>query len=326
MASVCPFATSVRRPDSDACPRNLVSRNQSMTQRKLRRKNTSLRNYPPYRLSALLDMILNTFKLGPLSCMICQALLFESSKCEPCSHKFCKECISRFKDCPLCGADIERIVPDDELQGTVDRFIEGHARIKRPQIDGGAKGVNSESKTIIYGDVSNAFRSHNILSAKLRLIICAEDIQEQIERQGSNSELCSQLGTVLGMLGDCWIIQEYQADFLHLINEPGKGAEGFTPKSEWFKTLCSPLGRVNPMAIHYGWFKAEKCYLPIYYPIGFTRPSGEHNVLNHSDFVVNLNNDHHTVSSSHRTRFSCCSGLVQLVKYIKLPITRAYSS
>ena len=32
----------------------------------------------------------HTFKLGPLSCMICQALLYESSKCVPCSHKFCK--------------------------------------------------------------------------------------------------------------------------------------------------------------------------------------------------------------------------------------------
>ena len=31
-----------------------------------------------------------TFKLGPLSCMICQALLFESSKCVPCSHVYCK--------------------------------------------------------------------------------------------------------------------------------------------------------------------------------------------------------------------------------------------
>lgn len=32
----------------------------------------------------------HTFKLGPLSCMICQALLYESSKCLPCAHKFCK--------------------------------------------------------------------------------------------------------------------------------------------------------------------------------------------------------------------------------------------
>lgn len=32
----------------------------------------------------------NTFKLGPLSCMVCQALLHDASKCKPCSHKFCK--------------------------------------------------------------------------------------------------------------------------------------------------------------------------------------------------------------------------------------------
>ncbi|KAK8974984.1 hypothetical protein V6N11_014396 [Hibiscus sabdariffa] len=32
----------------------------------------------------------NNFKLGPLSCMICQALLFDSTKCIPCSHLFCK--------------------------------------------------------------------------------------------------------------------------------------------------------------------------------------------------------------------------------------------
>lgn len=31
-----------------------------------------------------------TFKLGPFSCLICQALLFESSRCVPCSHVFCK--------------------------------------------------------------------------------------------------------------------------------------------------------------------------------------------------------------------------------------------
>jgi hypothetical protein len=37
----------------------------------------------------------NTFKLGPLSCVVCHALLHQSSKCTPCSHKFCK-CVSYF--------------------------------------------------------------------------------------------------------------------------------------------------------------------------------------------------------------------------------------
>ncbi|MBA0569084.1 hypothetical protein Golob_006541 [Gossypium lobatum] len=48
-----------------------------------------------------------------------------------------------------------------------------------------------------------AFRAQNIESAKSRLIMCAEDIRDQLEKMGNTSELCSQLGAVLGMLGDC---------------------------------------------------------------------------------------------------------------------------
>ncbi|ONM30746.1 zinc ion binding [Zea mays] len=95
----------------------------------------------------------NTFKLGPLSCIVCQALLHESSKCKPCAHKFCKACISRFKDCPLCGADIEGIEPDAELQALVDRFIDGHARIKRSHAAGDVEAADGKNK-VIYEDVS----------------------------------------------------------------------------------------------------------------------------------------------------------------------------
>ncbi|KAB1225020.1 E3 ubiquitin-protein ligase CHFR [Morella rubra] len=156
-----------------------------------------------------------TFKLGPLSCLICQALLFESSRCVPCSHVYCKACISRFKDCPLCGADIEKIEADSNLQGMVDRFIEGHARIKRSHADKDKEEVEGEKQPVIYEDVSmergaflvqqamRAFRAQNVESAKSRLSLCADDIREQLERMGSTSELCSQLGAVLGMLGDC---------------------------------------------------------------------------------------------------------------------------
>lgn len=64
-----------------------------------------------------------------------------------------RSCISRFKDCPLCGADIVKIEPDANLQGVVDRFIEGHARIKRSvSSDKGEEAT--ESKQVIYEDVS----------------------------------------------------------------------------------------------------------------------------------------------------------------------------
>lgn len=49
-----------------------------------------------------------------------------------------------------------------------------------------------------------AFRAQNLESAKSRLNLCAEDVRSQIEKVGNTSELCSQLGAVLGMLGDCW--------------------------------------------------------------------------------------------------------------------------
>lgn len=48
-----------------------------------------------------------------------------------------------------------------------------------------------------------AFRAQNIGSAKSRLRVCAEDIRDQLQKVGNSSELCSQLGAVLGMLGDC---------------------------------------------------------------------------------------------------------------------------
>ncbi|XP_076904633.1 protein NCA1-like [Bidens hawaiensis] len=156
-----------------------------------------------------------TFKLGPFSCLLCQALLFDSSRCVPCTHVFCKACISRFNDCPLCGADIEKTEADTNLQAVVDQFIDGHARIKRGPVDTDEKQVVDEKKTIIYEDVSlergaflvqqamRAFRANNFESAKSRLSICAQDIREQLEATGNTSELCSQLGALLGMLGDC---------------------------------------------------------------------------------------------------------------------------
>ncbi|KAK6921529.1 hypothetical protein RJ641_012036 [Dillenia turbinata] len=158
-----------------------------------------------------------TFKLGPFSCMICRALLFQASQCVPCSHRFCKLCMSRFQDCPLCGADIEKIEPDSDLQKIVDRFIEGHARIKRSHATPDAEEVGEKGK-VVYEDVSlergaflvqqamRAFRANNVESAKSRLGLCADDIREQIKTLGRTRELCSQLGAVLGMLGDCWFV------------------------------------------------------------------------------------------------------------------------
>ncbi|CAA7402082.1 unnamed protein product [Spirodela intermedia] len=206
MSSLCPFANVARA--GEHCPRKIEEK-QDKHEAEYGDKKGVISPKCPFGYDS------HTFKLGPLSCVICQALLFESSKCIPCSHKFCKACISRFNDCPLCGADIERIEPDSELQSIVDCFIEGHARIKRSQVDEDTSIVGDEQKKVIYEDISlergsflvqhamRAFRARNFESAKARLTLCADDINEQLDRLGSTAELCSQLGAVLGMLGDC---------------------------------------------------------------------------------------------------------------------------
>lgn len=206
---VCPFVKAAR-PD-DTCPAKRAATTGSEAARKDSGVTATQSPKCPFGYDS------NNFKLGPLSCMICQALLFDCTKCIPCSHLFCKVCISRFKDCPLCGADIEKLEDDTNLQSMVDRFIQGHARIKRAQVDTNGEGeqVLNEDKKVIYEDVSldrgaflvqqamRAFRAQNIESAKSRLTMCAEDIRDQLEKMGNTPELCSQLGAVLGMLGDC---------------------------------------------------------------------------------------------------------------------------
>jgi hypothetical protein len=58
----------------------------------------------------------NTFKLGPLSCIVCQALLHESSKCKPCAHKFCK-CVSCFACTSCLIPSFSRFLLDFHWQG-----------------------------------------------------------------------------------------------------------------------------------------------------------------------------------------------------------------
>lgn len=210
MKPVCPFA-KVARPDDGSLKKPSGNKQHPACEAKSKPESTESATISP---KCPLGYDSETFKIGPFSCMICKALLFECSKCIPCSHVYCKACISRFNDCPLCGADIESTEADTNLQSVVDRFIEGHARIKR-QVDTEGNEVVGEKKTVIYEDVSlergtflvqhamRAFRANNVESAKSRLNLCAEDIREQLGRLGNTSELCSQLGAVLGMLGDC---------------------------------------------------------------------------------------------------------------------------
>ncbi|KAK3160086.1 hypothetical protein QOZ80_1BG0055020 [Eleusine coracana subsp. coracana] len=214
----------------------------------------------------------NTFKLGPLSCIICQALLHESSKCKPCSHKFCKACISRFTDCPLCGADIEGIEPDTELQTLVDRFIDGHARIKRSHAAGVAEAADGNKK-VIYEDVSmergaflvqqamRAFRAQNIGSAKSRLMMCADDIREELKSSEDNMDLCSQLGAVLGMLGDCCRTLGDASSAITYYEESAEFLSKLPKKDlELVHTLSVSLNKIGDLRYYNGDIQSARSY------------------------------------------------------------------
>ncbi|CAI7768598.1 unnamed protein product [Closterium sp. NIES-53] len=71
--------------------------------------------------------------VGPMSCVLCKALLFDPSRCDPCKHVYCRECIARFTDCPLCGCDVKALLPDAALTHAVDAFISAHV-LHRPAL------------------------------------------------------------------------------------------------------------------------------------------------------------------------------------------------
>ena len=47
----------------------------------------------------------------------CQSLYYHPSNVTDCNHCFCKACISRFQDCPLCGIDITAVQEYPEMAG-----------------------------------------------------------------------------------------------------------------------------------------------------------------------------------------------------------------
>ncbi|KAF3522411.1 hypothetical protein F2Q69_00049023 [Brassica cretica] len=203
--SACPFSKSTRPDDakqgetiaSAACPFS-KSADASAPSKGCPEKEGRLSKEDSATLPAKCPFGYDsqTFKLGPFSCMLCQSLLFDSTRCVPCAHIFCKVCLARFKDCPLCGADIESMEADENLQKLVDQFIEGHARIKRSL----RADKEDDNKKVIYADVSmergsflvqqamRAFQAQNYESAKSRLAMCTEDVRDQLGREGNTPE------------------------------------------------------------------------------------------------------------------------------------------
>lgn len=88
MTPVCPFVKAAR-PEDASCKKSGENqyKQQSGHEGKPNQESVESASISP---KCPFGYDTQTFKLGPLSCVICQALLFECSKCVPCSHVYCK--------------------------------------------------------------------------------------------------------------------------------------------------------------------------------------------------------------------------------------------
>ncbi|KAI3996967.1 hypothetical protein MKX01_021243 [Papaver californicum] len=134
-----------------------------------------------------------------------------------------------------------------------------------------------DNKTVTYADMSlergaflvqqamRAFRSQNILSAKSRLSLYAEDIREQLERLGNTSELCSQLGAVPGMLGDCCRAMGHAGSAISYFEESAEFLSKFlTEDMEVNHTLSVSLNKIGDLKYYEGDLQAARSLLTGY--------------------------------------------------------------
>lgn len=89
MKPVCPFVKIPRPDDSNASKKSNENSNKHHVEHDSKVKK-EVKDSASVSPKCPLGYDSQTFKIGPLSCMVCQALLFDTSKCVPCSHVFCK--------------------------------------------------------------------------------------------------------------------------------------------------------------------------------------------------------------------------------------------
>ncbi|KAL4517007.1 hypothetical protein Ndes2437B_g06628 [Nannochloris sp. 'desiccata'] len=163
-------------------------------------------------------------KLTNLHCTICKSFLYDCVKTN-CGHTYCRVCISRFQDCPTCGADVVSVEEDRESQSVVESFLSAHAGDKSIwQIEGTAPSINSANENDDEGETGKAafllqvglraLSGGNPPSAACRLSQCMTQLESQLKdlensenvaREAAEKvELLNKMGAVAGCLGDCY--------------------------------------------------------------------------------------------------------------------------
>lgn len=142
-------------------------------------------------------------KQGPnltnFHCIICKALYY-NCKVTNCNHRFCGGCIDKFRDCPVCGADIEHLTSDAEMQDLVDNFIRGHAGSKilyNEDPSNEAESAESSKASIFLQLGLRALAAHNTDAALARF----QESKAELLTEGDGVDKVA-LASVYGCLGD----------------------------------------------------------------------------------------------------------------------------
>lgn len=122
---------------------------------------------------------------------------------QPCSHRFCRFCITPFRDCPACGRDIDALTDDVAYQGEVEHFIRTH--VERPTLlvtnQPAPAQANGTSPTAFLLELGlTSFAGRNFEAALHWLGSCKEILLEPANAQDIDN---SKLGAVCGSQGDC---------------------------------------------------------------------------------------------------------------------------
>lgn len=166
-------------------------------------------------------------QLGTMHCIVCKSLMYNAVVTN-CGHRFCRECVEKLRDCPVCGADVDLLEEDLKTQEAIERFIETHAGyVSFWDLEEGIQlDMNSETRRDVQPKEKayfllqagiRALQGGNAVNAQHRFEQCAHVLRETMNLSESNStsnsrnavtkpedmEMMSQLGAVYGCIGDC---------------------------------------------------------------------------------------------------------------------------
>ncbi|KAK9802810.1 hypothetical protein WJX73_010362 [Symbiochloris irregularis] len=191
-----------------------------------------------------------------MHCVLCKSLVFDCVAAQPCEHKYCRECISRFQDCPLCGRDIDNVETDAACQGTVNDFINRHAHQEVP--NGHSNGPVSEVQTpaAFFLDLGlTSLAGRNYSAALARLDRCRQLLLEQ----GDADRPSVKLGAVCGSQGDCSMqlgqMQDAAAHYRESIDHLSQAPE---PNTEAQQALTVSLNKLGDLAYWQGDVQAAR--------------------------------------------------------------------